>query len=451
MTRLFGTDGIRGRAGEPPLDEATVRRLGRALGRVLARDLHHEARVVVGRDTRESGPALLRALASGLAASGAVVRSAGVVPTPAVSLLARGDEFDAGVMISASHNPWQDNGLKVFSHSGTKLRDELEREVERALDELPDEPAEAGDGPPDEPALAGRHASWLEGLAAEAGLRLDGCELVVDCANGSASPFAAALLEGLGARVRALADRPDGRNINRDCGSLHLEALAAQVRERGAELGIAFDGDADRALFVDGEGRTVDGDQVLALTAARLQRLGRLEGGRVVGTIMSNFGLERALHGLGLALERAAVGDRFVLERMLESGASLGGEPSGHVIFLEDAPTGDGLLTALHVLAAVTESGRSLAELASGFPRTPQLLVNVAVSRRVPLEDLDGWPDLDERWRRLFGEDGRFVVRYSGTEPLVRVMAEGTNPELVQDCVDELAGHLQRALGAPEA
>jgi phosphoglucosamine mutase len=377
------------------------------------------------------------------------VRSAGVLPTPAVSLLARGADFDAGIVISASHNAYDDNGLKVFAGNGTKLADDLEREVEAAFGADAPPQREAGPPPLDEPELQERYAAWLLAHGRRTGAALDGLVLAIDCANGAASALAAPLLRDLGADVRSMADEPDGRNINAGCGSLHPEGLARLVRNEGADLGIAFDGDADRALFVDGEGRLVDGDEALLVTADHLLRAGRLRGGVVVGTVMSNFGLEQALSRRGLTLERAPVGDRFVRERMQQLDCNLGGEPSGHLIFLDEAPTGDGLLTTLQVLAAVVSTGRSLAELASEMQRTPQLLRNVRVARRVPLDEVAGWPDLSLRWQRRLGGSGRLLVRYSGTEPLVRVMAEGTDAELVAACVAELADHLAAALGGP--
>jgi phosphoglucosamine mutase len=447
VSKLFGTDGIRGPAGEPPLDESTVYRLGLALGEALSTDLHHPARFVVGRDTRESGPVLLRALAAGLTEAGALVRSAGVVPTPGVSFLARSEDFDAGVVLSASHNPWQDNGLKIFSHAGVKLRDELERRVEDAFAQTEGRCLPESEAPTDETPLRQAYADWLLERGRAAGLDLAGRRIAIDSANGAAAPLSVPLLKALGAEVVSRGDAPDGRNINAGCGSLHPEGLAELVRESGAEMGIALDGDADRALLVDAQGREVDGDDILLIAADWLSSQDRLRGPAIVGTIMSNFGLERALGERGLQLKRSRVGDRFVLEMMQTSGCNLGGEPSGHVIFLDEAPTGDGLLTALQVLAAMVGSGRPLHELSDALERTPQILKNVVVRDRVPLDSVEGWDTLAQDWLVRFGDDGRFVVRYSGTEPLVRVMAEGTDAELVAACVDDLAGHLERALG----
>ena len=451
MTRtLFGTDGIRGEAGVAPLDERTVRATAEALARVLEAELGRAARVVIGRDTRESGVSLSEWVASGLASQGASVRSAGVVPTPAVSLLVRGDDFDAGVMVSASHNPWRDNGLKVFSHRGTKLDDGLERRIEREVAlRLSREgtPARGELATKDEPALRARHADHLvEAFSRGSGLR--GLSIVVDCAHGSLSGIAPAVFERLGASVVAMADAPDGRNINHACGAVHPERLAREVVARGASAGVAFDGDADRCILVDSLGRIVDGDAVLLAAADDMRAGGMLRGGGVVGTVMSNFGLERALRERGGTLVRERVGDRNVLERMLRDGYNLGGEPSGHVIFLDRAPTGDGLQTALVTLSSLNAAGRSLADARDALPRTPQVLLNVRVRHRRELEDVEGHAERVRRWQDRLGSDGRVVVRWSGTEPLVRVMAEGADEALIGECARDIAAHIESRLGA---
>jgi phosphoglucosamine mutase len=357
-------------------------------------------------------------------------------------------------MISASHNPWEDNGVKVFSSRGTKLEDALEAQVEaevRATLEQPDTSRESSGGasmsPADEPSLPARYADWLVERGVAAG-SLGGLSLVVDCANGAASELAPSVLSRLGATLTVIHASPDGRNINEKCGSLHLESLAGAVADARADAGVAFDGDADRALFVTRDGRTVDGDEVLLIAADALLRGGRLRGGAIVGTVMSNLGLEQALAQRGLGLVREAVGDRNVLARMQRDQCSLGGEPSGHVIFMDEAPTGDGLMTAIQLLAAVQASGQTLGALAAKMPRTPQILRNVRVQRRAPLESLPGWSELLDHWTARLGRDGRVLVRYSGTEPLVRVMAEGSNEPLVTECADALANHIDGALGA---
>jgi phosphoglucosamine mutase len=447
---LFGTDGIRGEAGLPPLDERSMRAFGAAVAHVLASRLGRPPRVVIGRDTRHSGPELLAWIAQGLRDGGASARSAGVVPTPAVSRLARHPDFDAGIVVSASHNPWRDNGVKVFSHLGTKLDDALELEVEREIarqvaghaDEAP-----CGTPPADEPALRRHHADALVArFAARGGLQ--GLSVVLDCAHGAASGLAGGVLLELGAKVTVLCEEPDGRNINEGCGSVHPDALARRVVSDAADAGIAFDGDADRCILVDDRGRLVDGDHVLLLCADDLIERGALRGGGVVGTVMSNFGLERALRSRGLVLVREKVGDRNVLERMQRDGFNLGGEPSGHVIFLDDEPTGDGQLTALSVLGIVKRRGRSLSELADALPKAPQVLVNVRVRERRPLEDVAGHAERVRSWSRRLGDEGRLVVRWSGTERLVRVMAEGSDAALVSACAEDIAEHLRLELGA---
>jgi len=446
VNRLFGTDGIRGRAGDPPLDAATLRRLGGAVASVMQRELGRPARVVLGRDTRESGPELLRAVAAGLASAGASVRSAGVVPTPAVAHLARTGAFDVGIVVSASHNPWHDNGVKIFGTDGMKLADDLEAAVERELAGVPGGEIGAASAPADEPALGAAHASWLEERGRAMG-GLQGLRLIADCAHGAASAFAAPLFRALGADVVVMQASPDGRNINEGCGAVHPQALCDAVAQAGADLGVAFDGDADRAVFCDGSGRVVDGDNVLLMAADALRARGGLKGGGVVGTIMSNHGLDEALRTRGLTLIRERVGDRNVLMRMLTSGCNLGGEPSGHVIFLDDAPAGDGLLTALHVMAIVRSSGRKLDELAAALRRTPQVLRNVRVQVRRPLEEVDGHAARVTRWTDELAGTGRVVVRWSGTEPVVRVMAEGHDQRLVDACVNDIATHLVAVLG----
>jgi phosphoglucosamine mutase len=447
MGRFFGTDGIRGRAGEPPLDDATVQKIGRALVRALGME---SPRVLLGRDTRESGPGLEAHLAAGLAAEGAVPESAGVLPTPAVAHLARQRSggrrkvgYDLGVVISASHNPYEDNGIKVFGGAGRKFSAELEEKTEAIIAEL-DVPRL---GPP---TLVHRdlNSAYLGHLfASYRGRSLEGRRLVVDCANGATSFLARRLFEGLGAKVTAIHDAPDGRNINRGCGATVPRAVADAVVEHGAEMGMAFDGDGDRCILADENGRVVDGDHVLFLTARHLASAGQLKGGAVVGTVMANVGLEAALGKLGIPLVRTAVGDRNVLEEMERRGANLGGEQSGHVIFLDHEPTGDGLLTALKVLEVVGAAGRTLAELAAELPVYPQVLRNVRVRDKV---DIEAIPEiraaLDDARSRLDGR-GRLVVRYSGTEPVLRVMAEGPDETEVSRLVDAIIERVSQRLG----
>jgi len=446
MGRFFGTDGIRGRAGEPPLDPATVQKIGRAIVRALRVS---GPRVLVGRDTRESGPAIEQHLAAGLAAEGAQVESAGVIPTPAIAHLARQRSgmrrrgYDLGVVISASHNPYQDNGIKVFGGAGRKFSGELEAKTEMEIDRL--------DGPLlNAPSVHQRDfsAAYLRHLARSyEGPGLSGLHLAVDCANGATSFFARRLFEGLGARVTASNDQPDGRNINRGCGATSPECVAGLTRRVGADAGLAFDGDGDRCILADGAGRVIDGDHVLFLAARHLQATGRLQGGAVVATVMSNVGLEIALGKLGIPLLRAAVGDRNVLEEMERRGANLGGEQSGHVIFLDHEPTGDGLLTALKVLEVVRHAGRPLAELAAELPVYPQVLRNVRVRAKQDIETIPEVRRALDRARTALDGRGRLVVRYSGTEPLLRVMAEGPDEAEVKALTEEIANCVAQSLG----
>jgi phosphoglucosamine mutase len=448
--KLFGTDGIRGVAGEPPLDPKTAHALGVALG-TWARGTHSKdlangsAEVVIGMDTRESGPWLAAQVAGGLARSGVSTRFAGVITTPGVAYLTRTGPFVAGVMISASHNPYHDNGLKVISHSGYKLADEIELELEDLMAKWL---ATGEDATPKalsvDAALDHVYTDYLAGTVSGS----FPFDLVVDCANGSAAQEAPRLFERLGARMECLGCTPDGRNINLDCGSLHLERLQKRIIETGARLGIAFDGDADRALFVSESGKVVDGDAVLFLAGASLKRAGKLPGDLVVATVMSNLGLEKALAAHGIEMARTPVGDKYVLEEMLRRGGVLGGEQSGHVIFLQHATTGDGLLTALRVLEIVRDSGHSLDELAGEIKNFPQKLVNVRVKHRRPLIELASVQAEIQAAEREFAGSGRVVVRFSGTEPLARVMIEAKTYEDVDKWTTRIATAIRAELGA---
>jgi phosphoglucosamine mutase len=441
--KLFGTDGIRGVAGKRPLDAATVHAVGVALGE-WANEHESPAQVLIGMDTRESGPALAAEVAGGLASCGVTTRSAGVTTTPGVAWLTRTGPFVAGVMISASHNPYRDNGIKVFNHSGYKLPDETELHLEHRIFEiLAKEPLPR----PVEPDLdQSLDEAYLEFLTSVCETRFDGLDLVVDAANGGASRLAPRLFEGLGAHVHAMGCSPNGRNINLNCGSLHLEALRAAVLERGAHLGVAFDGDADRALFVAGSGRIVDGDGVLLLAARKLHAAGKLvpSGAEpaVVATVMSNIGLEVALRANGIGLLRTAVGDRYVLEQMLDSDIFLGGEQSGHIIFREHGTTGDGLLTALRVLEIAATDAWDIGDLLADFKIYPQVLLNVRVKEKRPFDELPRVVSAMQRAEHTLGANGRVLVRYSGTELLARVMIEG--PE--QPLVDSLAARIAETI-----
>lgn len=446
--QLFGTDGIRGVAGEYPLDRATARAVGAALGAwILDTGQPHE--VVIGMDTRESGSWLAAEVAAGLAPHGGQVRFAGVTTTPGIAFLARTGPFAAGVMISASHNPYQDNGIKILGHNGYKLPDDEEERLETRIFEFLKQPVAAN--APDLRIDEGLDLSYIEHLAATASRDLGGLRLVVDCANGGASHLAPQLFERLGATVHRIGASPNGRNINLNSGSLHLEQLQAAVLEQKADAGVAFDGDADRALFVAPSGRLIDGDAVLLIAARDLLAQNRLNGrdGQpvVVATVMSNLGLERALAAHGIRLARTPVGDKYVLDEMLRVGAVLGGEQSGHIIFLDYATTGDGMLTALRVFEIARKTGLNLDELSAEMKVYPQLLVNVRVRERKPLEDLPAVVEQIRLAETAFGTSGRVLVRFSGTEPLARVMVEGPDLAQVEDFAHRIAAQIEKELG----
>jgi phosphoglucosamine mutase len=459
MKRLFGTDGMRGEAGRFPLDEATVcvagRSLARQLGKQLAESVERAPRIVTGRDTRESGEWIEHAFIMGAREAGAEVESAGVITTPGVAYLARATNADAGVVISASHNPYQDNGIKIFAPSGRKLDDATERLIEADIEAWKgnDTTIIKQEGVVEDEAEASRAAvlreRYLDYLAEDVAdkLTLEGLSLVVDCANGAASELAPALFERLGARVVSLNNTPDGRNINLNCGSLHIEGLQRKVEEARADLGVAFDGDADRALFVDSRGRFVDGDATLWVMAQYLSERGRLDGDVVVATVMSNIGLELALRSKGLRLLRTDVGDKYVLEELLRTKAMLGGEQSGHLIFPRLSLAGDGMLTTICLLRAMKESGASLDDLTTGFQRYPQVLVNVRVREKLPFEQVKSIARAASETEMQLGESGRLLLRYSGTEPLARVMIEGERQDLIEQYANDLASVIKAAIG----
>jgi phosphoglucosamine mutase len=448
--QLFGTDGIRGIPGEYPLDDATLDRTGQALGEYLRSQGGEQAdrpRVLIGRDTRESGPHIAERIARGLAAAGADPVSAGVLTTPGVAWLVNREGFAAGVVISASHNPYHDNGVKLISSSGMKFPDAVEAELEKSILAAAGSPAA-----PSTMHLNGDeklHQDYLDGLreAAFAGAKFAGMKIVLDCANGAASKLAPQLFRALGANVVAMNDAPDGRNINAGCGSLHPEAMQERVVELGAALGVAFDGDADRALFSSASGKLVDGDGVLLAAGRYLQSVHKLKGGIIVGTTMANLGLERALEKSGLKFVRTAVGDRYVLEEMRRIGANLGGEQSGHILFLDDATTGDGMLTAVKIASIVAIAG-PLDTLVADLKIFPQKIVNVRVKSKPALDSLPEVSRLLADAEKSLGNSGRVVLRYSGTEPLARVMVEAEREEDVRRWTDSLASALRSAIGA---
>jgi phosphoglucosamine mutase len=446
---LFGTDGIRGVAGKYPLDRKTVHAVGAALATWLLQS-HQQPHVVVGMDTRESGPWLASELAGGLARCGVTADFAGVTTTPGIAFLAKTGPFAAGVMISASHNPYQDNGIKLIGHSGYKLPDEQEESLEAEIFSL------LGRGLEPSPVTLqvnqGLDRSYVDYLAGTLPDGLGGLRIVADCANGSASFLAPELFERLGARAAAIHCCPDGRNINLDCGSLHLEPLRSAVLEQWADVGVAFDGDADRALFVSSSGKIIDGDAVLLLVARHLKQQSRLSSNNgspvVVATVMSNLGLERALRSHGIEMIRTPVGDKYVLEEMIRRSASLGGEQSGHVIFHQYATTGDGMLTALRVFEVMRQAGVGLDELTRELEVYPQRLVNVRVRERKPLDELPGVKAEISAAEASFGDSGRVLVRFSGTEPLARVMVEGPDLERVEAFANRIAAQIRQELGA---
>lgn len=445
--KLFGTDGIRGVPGEHPLDDATLDRVGLALGEYL-RSLSARPRVLIGRDTRESGPHIADRITRGLAAAGADPISAGVLTTPGVAWLVNEEGFAGGVVISASHNPYHDNGVKLISASGMKFPDAVESEIEEFIlshgGPLPPAASQVNEYKDDEKL----HNDYLKGLSKGVlpGAKLGGMKIVLDCANGAASHLAPWLFRSLGAEVVPMNDAPDGRNINANCGSLHPEGMQKRVTEAGAALGVAFDGDADRAIFASASGKLVDGDGVLLVVGRYLKSAGKLKGTVVVGTTMANLGLERALEKSGLSLVRTPVGDRYVLEEMQRLGANLGGEQSGHILFLDDATTGDGMLTAIKIASIVSIAG-PLDELVADFKIFPQTLVNVRVRQKPPLNLLPEVSGLLAEAEKALGDTGRVVVRYSGTEPLARVMVEAENDQDVKRWSDSLASALKSTIG----
>ncbi len=445
---LFGTDGIRGVAGGYPLDPPTVFSAGVALGRWAAGQ-GPVPELVIGTDPRESSQWIGETVAAGLASAGVGVRFAGLIPTPGVAYLTRTGPFVAGVMISASHNQFQDNGIKVFTHTGFKLADREEEGLEQEILRLREAGMTASRQPLEiDESLGARYADYL---ATTIGASLRGLRIVVDCGHGAASYLAPRLFERLGGRVDAIGCAPDGRNINFECGSLYPATLRAEVQARGADLGVAFDGDADRAVIVSRGGKTIDGDSVMLICARHWQDCGRLPNSNgapvVVATVMSNLGLEKALEARGIRLVRTPVGDKYVLEEMLRRGAVLGGEQSGHIIFREYATTGDGLLTALRVLEIVRQSGKDLDTLASSFEIYPQRLLNVPVREKKPLEEMGSVRREIRAVEQALGGHGRVLVRFSGTEPLARVMVEGRDGATVNAYAERIAGAIRVALG----
>lgn len=447
MGEFFGTDGIRGVAGQYPLDQPTIERIGYSLAIELTKRLNRAPRIIIGRDTRESGEWIESALARGVSAAQASARSAGVITTPGVAYLTRALDADAGVVISASHNSYEDNGIKVFSTSGQKLDDEAEQAIERYLKSGASNLSSAANSTIEtDTSLKEKYLAFLRDEIG-AGLKLNGLKIAIDCANGASYELAPKLFSALGADIIVINADPNGRNINLDCGSLHPEKLRQTVIEKKANLGLAFDGDADRLLMADERGNLVDGDQALFIMADYLASRGKLAGNRVVATVMSNLGLELALAERGVALARTAVGDKYVLDELLRGGGSLGGEQSGHIIFPEISLAGDGMITALEVLRVVTERNSSLGDLASSYTRYPQVTINVRVSRKPPFDTV---PPIREAIFALEAEmngRGRLLVRYSGTENLARVMIEGQDEATIRNHAESIAEVIRAQIG----
>lgn len=452
MKKLFGTDGMRGEAGSFPLDPATIRTVGASLARHLHENLGRSPLVVIGRDTRESGEWIERALVAGLQQERAESKSAGVITTPGVAFLARSLPADAGVVISASHNAYRDNGIKIFAPSGHKLDAQTERLIESDVfaqqnaEESSDNSLHVKTHSDEGGLLRSRYLDFLAKTIAGS-LSLTGVRLVLDCANGAASALAPELFERLGATVTTINNHPDGRNINLNCGSLHTEGLQAEVTKQGVDMGVAFDGDADRALFVDAKGTLVNGDGSLWVLARYLQSHHELTNDLVVATVMSNIGLEIALKSAGINLVRTDVGDKYVLEELEKSGASLGGEQSGHIIFPRLSLAGDGLITTLNMLRAIKEAGRPLHELTAGFQSFPQLLVNVKVKTKPPFAEVPAIQKAAQEVEKALGSQGRLLLRYSGTEPLARIMIEGKSQDQIEEYAATLAEVIQGTIG----
>jgi phosphoglucosamine mutase len=452
MRKYFGTDGIRGRANGEIMNVETALRLGRAVATMFSQP-GHKARILVGKDTRLSGYMFEPALVAGITSTGADVIATGPLPTPGIAFLTTSMRCDAGIVISASHNPFDDNGLKVFGRDGFKLPDAQELELERMMDDpsLIRFAAGAALGRARRIEDAnGRYVTHLKTLMPPH-LNLEGVRVVVDCANGAAYKAAPLLLTELGAHVISLSVAPDGVNINDHCGSMHPERLQAAVLANNAQIGIALDGDADRVILVDETGRVVDGDAVLALGAFALSAAGRLRSQTVVATVMSNIGLERALASRGIRLERTQVGDRYVVQRMLEGGFNFGGEQSGHLVFLDHATTGDGLVAALQVLAVMLAENRPLSELAAILVPAPQKLRSLRVLARPALDDCPRVTAAVAAATTRLGDEGRVLLRYSGTEPKIRIMIEGTDEALIDVLMDTIQSAIHDDIGLLDA
>ena len=448
MERLFGTDGIRAIAGQAPLDHPTICCLGEALVSLL-KEKNLEPRVLVGQDTRESGKWIEEALFQGIQEAQGEAVSAGVIPTSAVSFLTKTHGFSSGIVISASHNPYEDNGIKIFSSQGIKIPDSWERQIEELISKGPENVSRKKIDISSQDTLGQDYTKFLKERFSHIHFSRK-MKVVLDCSNGASSSFAPQVFSDLGVEAIALNNAPNGKNINADCGSLYPQNLAREVVDNRADLGIAYDGDADRATWVDEKGRILNGDHTLYVLSRYMKAKGLLKSDTVVATTMSNIGLEKALEDNGLKLDRAQVGDKYVLEHMMRLNANLGGEQSGHTIFLDDCPTGDGILTSLKMLEAMATQDLPLSKLVEDFKEFPQLLVNVKVSRKV---EFNQFPEIENTMREIetsLGDSGRINVRYSGTEPVVRIMIEGRDNSEIEGYSNQMAGIIQKHLGKKE-
>lgn len=449
MTKLFGTDGIRGVANAPPLTADLAYRVGRELVATLAaqQEGSRPLRLVIGRDTRRSGPMLEAAMVAGLLSAGADCYAVGVLPTPAIAMLTRALDADGGIVLSASHNPFADNGIKLFSGEGTKFPDAWEAQIEARLAADDSAPRVTGAGIGRLVAYDRAEKYYVDFLCRCFPLDLAGVTVAIDCANGATFRVAPSVFRRLGARVVAIAAKPDGTNINADCGALHPDGLQKKLRAIRADVGFAFDGDGDRLISVDHLGEIRDGDYALAIAGRHMASRRRLRGNIVVTTVMANLGLDEALKTAGIRVSKTQVGDRYVHEEMLKSGANLGGEQSGHLLFPDYMPTGDGILSALALLSVVRETGEPLASLATCMRKFPQVLVNVPVARKPPIDSIAGLGERVGAFEREMNGGGRVLIRYSGTESLARVMIEGADAARIQAMADELAGLIRTELG----
>ena len=448
MKKLFGTDGIRGAAGAFPLDKNTLTIIGKSLARQFREKLGRNARFIIGRDTRESGVWIEKAFCEGAMSEGADCESANVITTPGVAFLTKKLNFDAGIVISASHNPFEDNGIKIFSPSGKKLDGDTERKIEEDIFNSSKLEVQSSMSALDSKKAGEYQEIYLNYLMEEfENLSLENFKMVIDCANGAASNLAPQLFQKFGAETVVINNLPDGKNINKDCGSLHIGNLQKKVLEEKADFGVAFDGDADRSLFVDENGKFVDGDAVLWIMAQHLQAHGELNNDTIVATVMSNIGLEVALNSRKIKLLRTPVGDKYVLQELLDTESSVGGEQSGHIIFPNKSLVGDGMFTTLYLLEALQSNKKTLSEMINGFTQFPQILVNIKVREKLPFEEVAEINDAAKEIETQLGEKGRLLLRYSGTENLARVMIEGENQSEIERQANHLAQIIQNSLG----